>query len=265
MARAACANVGVVGRRGFALEPAAARVCREAGARVSVNQFVLVIWTSQPRTQPTRAGSKWWRMAFRSSTEPSWRMTPPLASLSRERVPHALCAEAAVSCARAPRPSGQDPTRQGSAECLASLAALCISSGQLHASFSGSRQDWWIRTSPREGIWQCACDILQIEAAQTDTVRSIALHLPLVLGGLGLRSAERVSSACLTGWAHCIRTIDARVGRSPPHAMLAGSPRSRKVSGKRLGVEPTIMVHCPERCWTTHPSARGVGRFQLYA
>ena len=35
--RAACANVGVLGRRGFALESAATRVCREAGGRVSVN------------------------------------------------------------------------------------------------------------------------------------------------------------------------------------------------------------------------------------
>ena len=34
---AACAAVGVLGRRGFSLESAAARVCREAGGRVSVN------------------------------------------------------------------------------------------------------------------------------------------------------------------------------------------------------------------------------------
>ena len=35
--RAACAVAGVLGRRGFAVESAAARVCREAGARVSLN------------------------------------------------------------------------------------------------------------------------------------------------------------------------------------------------------------------------------------
>ena len=35
--RAACSMVGVLGRRGFAVESAAARVCREAGGRVSVN------------------------------------------------------------------------------------------------------------------------------------------------------------------------------------------------------------------------------------
>ena len=171
-----------------------------------------MIWTSQPRTQPTRADSKWWRMDFPLFHRTQLANDTTMASLSH----HALCAEAAVSCARAPRPSGQDPTRQGSAECLASLAALCISSGQLHASFSGSRQDKWIRTSPRESIWQCACDILQIEAAQTDTVKSIA-PLPLVLGGLDLRNVERVPSACLTVWAHCIRTINAR------HPVVAAS------------------------------------------
>ena len=37
---AACATVGVLGRRGFSLESGAARVCREAGGRVSVNVFV---------------------------------------------------------------------------------------------------------------------------------------------------------------------------------------------------------------------------------
>ena len=38
--RAACSTSGVLGRRGFALESAAARICREAGARVSTNIFV---------------------------------------------------------------------------------------------------------------------------------------------------------------------------------------------------------------------------------
>ena len=38
--RAACAQAGVLGRQGYALESAAARVCREAGARVSTNVLV---------------------------------------------------------------------------------------------------------------------------------------------------------------------------------------------------------------------------------
>ena len=38
--RAACSRSGVLGSRGFSLVSAAARVCREAGARVSTNVFV---------------------------------------------------------------------------------------------------------------------------------------------------------------------------------------------------------------------------------
>ena len=38
--RAACARTGVLGRRGFALESAAARICREAGGPVRTNTFV---------------------------------------------------------------------------------------------------------------------------------------------------------------------------------------------------------------------------------
>ena len=38
--RAACSVAGVLGRRGFALESVGARICREAGARVSTNVFV---------------------------------------------------------------------------------------------------------------------------------------------------------------------------------------------------------------------------------
>ena len=35
--RGACATAGVLGRRGYPLESCAARICREAGARLSVN------------------------------------------------------------------------------------------------------------------------------------------------------------------------------------------------------------------------------------
>ena len=38
--RAACAEAGVLGKRGFPLECAAAQVCREAGARVTTNSFI---------------------------------------------------------------------------------------------------------------------------------------------------------------------------------------------------------------------------------
>ena len=38
--RAGCSEAGVLGRRGFVLESAAARVCREAGARVTTNVMI---------------------------------------------------------------------------------------------------------------------------------------------------------------------------------------------------------------------------------
>ena len=40
-------------------------------------------------------------------------------------------------------------------------------------------------------MWHCTCDILYVDPAQARSVKDVA-SLPLVLGGLGLRSAERV-------------------------------------------------------------------------
>ena len=46
--RAACAVAGVLGRRGFPLECAAAQICREAGAQVITNVHMRdMIWTSR--------------------------------------------------------------------------------------------------------------------------------------------------------------------------------------------------------------------------
>ena len=38
--RVACAQAGLLSRRGFAVELAAVKICREAGARVSTNVMV---------------------------------------------------------------------------------------------------------------------------------------------------------------------------------------------------------------------------------
>ena len=61
--RSACAVSGVLGRRGFALESAAARVCREARGRVSLNvrvgDLLMELWT--------RDDLKWSWMGCRSS------------------------------------------------------------------------------------------------------------------------------------------------------------------------------------------------------
>ena len=68
--RSACAVSGVLGRRGFAVESAAARICREAGARVMVNVFVRdldlgVVDRLDARRLEVVTG-------FRFSVEPSW-------------------------------------------------------------------------------------------------------------------------------------------------------------------------------------------------
>ena len=52
--RAACARCGVLGRRGFALENATGRVCREAGARVATNQFVRDLDLGVPNANDNR-------------------------------------------------------------------------------------------------------------------------------------------------------------------------------------------------------------------
>ena len=51
---AACSRTGALGRRGFALESALARVCREAGGRVATNLFVLNIDLGVPRVGDNR-------------------------------------------------------------------------------------------------------------------------------------------------------------------------------------------------------------------
>ena len=79
--RAACAQVGVLGRRGFALESAAARVCREAGARVSTNVMLRDLDLFL-RTAPTQDVWRLSLMVCRCTMEPSWPSTPPWCLLS---------------------------------------------------------------------------------------------------------------------------------------------------------------------------------------
>ena len=46
--RAACARVGVLGRRGYAVENVAARICRETGGRVTTNAYVHDLDLNEP-------------------------------------------------------------------------------------------------------------------------------------------------------------------------------------------------------------------------
>ena len=74
--RAACATVGVLGRRGFALESAAARVCREAGGRVRRTCLCGNSTSTQARTASTLGVWKWWWTVWSSSMGPNWQWTP---------------------------------------------------------------------------------------------------------------------------------------------------------------------------------------------
>ena len=72
--RASCAQAGVLGRRGFAIESAAARICREAGGRVATNRFVRDLDIGVP----VNVGRVWkllWTDSLRT-VEPSSPWTP---------------------------------------------------------------------------------------------------------------------------------------------------------------------------------------------
>ena len=61
-----------------------------------------------------------------------------------------------------------------------------------------------------DGIWQCFCELLELDPTAGDNRREIA-NLPLLLGGLGLRSASRLrESAHWASWADCLEMIHQR-------------------------------------------------------
>ena len=61
------------------------------------------------------------------------------------------------------------------------------------------------------GMWRCLCSILQISVDQCDEGVRHTAALPLVLGGLGLRSAERTRFAAFwASWADCLPMVYAR-------------------------------------------------------
>ena len=95
-----------------------------------------------------------------------------------------------------------------------------------------------------DDIWQCTCDILHVDPTQARSVKDVA-SLPLVLGGLGLRSAEQVRVPVLgeLGRLHpdhprsspCGgRCVGPPVGGSSTHTMFA----CRSVSQWPLGRSP---------------------------
>ena len=61
-----------------------------------------------------------------------------------------------------------------------------------------------------DNIWGCLCHLLNVNPDQREDISSSAI-LPLVLGGVGLRSASRTSaSAYWASWADCLPMVFAR-------------------------------------------------------
>ena len=99
-----------------------------------------------------------------------------------------------------------------------------------------------------DGIWQCLCTILHISPDLSPDTRSAA-NLPLVHGGVGLRSACRVSvAACWASWADCLPMMYARhphvaerfivqLEGSQTPSLGAAAASARALSGS-MGFEP---------------------------
>ena len=89
--RASCSRVGVLGRRGFALESAAARICVEAGARVSTNVFLRDLDLSDTNCRSSAASRSSRKVSLRSTT-PCYQSTPPTCLPFRaDGAPHRRC------------------------------------------------------------------------------------------------------------------------------------------------------------------------------
>ena len=78
---------------------------------------------------------------------------------------------------------------------------LWVVEPQSVANYAGAHDDC---------MWRCLCRILRIDVVQEEHIRSAA-GMPLVLGGLGFRSAVRLSrSAFWASWADCPPMVSSR-------------------------------------------------------
>ena len=89
--RAACARAGILGE-GFALESVAARICREAGGRVTTNVMLRDLDLAAPNMFDARRW-KWWWTAFLSSVVSSWLWGPSHHGRQRDANLSALATE----------------------------------------------------------------------------------------------------------------------------------------------------------------------------
>ena len=98
-------------------------------------------------------------------------------------------------------------------------------------------------------VWTCMCALLNINTTQEEDIRSCA-NLPLVLGGVGLRSATRTSvSAYWASWADCLPMMFARhpevtsqivqqLEGHPNSPFLAAAASSARAVSGTMGFDP---------------------------
>ena len=120
-----------------------------------------------------------------------------------------------------------------------------------------------------QGIWQCLCNILQIDPTQAQTVKDIA-SLPLVLGGLGLRSArrtrvpahwqvgQRLHSDDSSKTPHSGRAVGATIGGTSCDHLLARSSVGCPFLGRHVGMDSTVLESPSKWGAIRHATARGI-------
>ena len=95
----------------------------------------------------------------------------------------------------------------------------------------GATQEFSTRNDA--ALWNCLCQIMQIPTTQLDDVRETA-STPMKLGGLGLRSARRISEAAYwASWADSLPMIQQRgpVVRTTAHHIPQSSVRGSNPFG----------------------------------
>ena len=105
-------------------------------------------------------------------------------------------------------------------------------------------------------LWQCLCQLLGIAPDLCDDVARSSTTLPLVLGGLGLRSASRTRMAGFwASWADCLPMINARHPEVAARiiAQLEGDPSGQSVqsaaeSAHSVVLNPPVGGHWPPVC-----------------
>ena len=124
---------------------------------------------------------------------------------------------------------GQDPPFGRRASFLVVIGPLCSCTSQLHDTSGGTWRNTGI--SVRGTMKRCAC-ARSCGSHQPIDIRLTAT-LPMVLGGLGLRSATRVRQAAYwSSWADCLPMVHHRqpMVAATLVAQLSGNPETRCLS-----------------------------------